>query len=222
MKKILGLAIAIVLIIGAVAGGTWAYFSDTETSTNNTFTAGTIDIDVNGQNPWEGEGYFTIEDMKPCDVVYIDFTINNIGENEVDVWKHLDIDENYEDKGGAITEPECEAEGGAWVCDSAYGGCVCIDNTAVDDIASLIDYDLVVDGEVIIDIEQKIKISDIDCFWIYLGKIEPNASMVVTQSYHLDKDAGNEYQGDSMGFLIELYAQQIRGCPDPPGSTGRL
>ena len=43
-------------VIGAVAaiviGGTIAYFSDTETSTGNTLTAGVIDIVVDGQNPW--------------------------------------------------------------------------------------------------------------------------------------------------------------------------
>jgi spore coat-associated protein N len=214
VKKILGLTIAIVLIIGLVAGGTWAYFSDTETSSGNTFTAGTIDIAVNGENPWQGEGYFTIGDMKPCDAVYIDFTINNVGENEVDVWKHLDIDEEYLEKGGVMTEPECEAEGGDW----DFANQVCVGNTAIDDIASFINYDLIVDGEVIIDLEDDIQITDIDCFWIYLGKIEPGEDMEVTQSYHLDETTGNEYQGDSMRFLIELFAQQIRGCPPPPGT----
>lgn len=213
MKKILGLTIAIVLIIGLVAGGTWAYFSDTEESLGNTFTAGTIDIAVNGENPWEGEGYFTIADMKPCDVVYIDFTINNIGENEVDVWKHLDIDETFQEKGGVMTEPECEAELGTWVCDPT---CHCVGNTPADEIAALIDYDLVVDGETIIDIDEDVRILDIECCWIYLGKIEPGEDMEVTQSYHMDETAGNEYQGDVMKFTIELFAQQIRGCPPPP------
>ena len=36
MKKILGLAVAALLVMGLVGGGTWAYFSDTETSTGNT------------------------------------------------------------------------------------------------------------------------------------------------------------------------------------------
>ena len=42
MKKILGLAVAALLVMGLVGGGTWAYFSDTETSSNNVLTAGTI------------------------------------------------------------------------------------------------------------------------------------------------------------------------------------
>jgi len=42
MKKIIGLSIAALLIIGIVAVGTYAYFSDTATSTGNTWTAGTL------------------------------------------------------------------------------------------------------------------------------------------------------------------------------------
>ena len=50
MKKIL-ISLAIILVVGAVGfGATRAYFSDTETSSGNTFTAGTLDImlDPNG------------------------------------------------------------------------------------------------------------------------------------------------------------------------------
>lgn len=50
MKKILGLTLAAVLIIAAVGGSTWAYFSDTENSANNTLSAGTMDLNINGGN----------------------------------------------------------------------------------------------------------------------------------------------------------------------------
>ncbi|MDP2919854.1 MAG: TasA family protein [Dehalococcoidia bacterium] len=48
MKKILGLAIAALIIMASVGFGTWAYFSDTETSSSNQITAGTLDLDLNG------------------------------------------------------------------------------------------------------------------------------------------------------------------------------
>jgi predicted ribosomally synthesized peptide with SipW-like signal peptide len=54
MKKILGLTIAAVLVMGLVGGGTWAYFSDTETSSGNSFAAGTLDLGLDtdsGQDP---------------------------------------------------------------------------------------------------------------------------------------------------------------------------
>ena len=44
MKKILGLVIASILLIGMGSIGTWAYFSDTETSAGNVLTAGTLDM----------------------------------------------------------------------------------------------------------------------------------------------------------------------------------
>lgn len=48
MKKILGLTVAAFLVIAFVGAGTWAYFSDTEGSTNNSLTAGTLDLTADG------------------------------------------------------------------------------------------------------------------------------------------------------------------------------
>ena len=44
MKKILGLTIAALLVMALVGGGTWAYFSDPEESTGNTFSAGSLNM----------------------------------------------------------------------------------------------------------------------------------------------------------------------------------
>ena len=51
MKRILGLTIAFLLLIGMAGIGTWAYFSDVEASTGNILAAGTLDLktdDVDG------------------------------------------------------------------------------------------------------------------------------------------------------------------------------
>jgi spore coat-associated protein N len=48
MKKIVGLTIAVLVIIATVGVGTYAYFSDTESSTNNVLTAGTLDLNIDG------------------------------------------------------------------------------------------------------------------------------------------------------------------------------
>jgi len=48
MKKLFGLTIAALLIIGMVGGGTWAYFSDPETSSGNVLTAGTLNLTLGG------------------------------------------------------------------------------------------------------------------------------------------------------------------------------
>jgi spore coat-associated protein N len=65
VKKIIGLTIAALLVMGLVGGGTWAYFSDVETSTGNTLTAGTLDLNVDGGN--SAVTTFTAAGLKPGD-----------------------------------------------------------------------------------------------------------------------------------------------------------
>ncbi len=63
MKKILGLTVAALMVMGLIGGGTWAYFSDPEVINSNVFQAGTIDLHVDGQNTWSGTLGWT--DAKP-------------------------------------------------------------------------------------------------------------------------------------------------------------
>ena len=83
MKKIL-LSLALILVFGTAAyiGGTGAFFSDTETSTNNTFTAGAIDLKIDNTSYYLGvanpgttwpsqdltnQKFFDFSDLKPSD-----------------------------------------------------------------------------------------------------------------------------------------------------------
>ena len=66
MKKILISVMTLVLVLGLVGAGAFAWFSDTETSEDNTFTAGTLDLTVDGQDdPLVIK--FTLTDLKPGD-----------------------------------------------------------------------------------------------------------------------------------------------------------
>ena len=56
MKKLLLSILVIFLVIGLVGAGTLAWFQDTETSTGNTFTAGTLDLKVSDWNEGFGDG----------------------------------------------------------------------------------------------------------------------------------------------------------------------
>ena len=64
MKKILFTLMTVVLCLGLV-GGAFAYFTDTATSTTNSFTAGTLSID---NSQITGAVAFTIPNMAPGDV----------------------------------------------------------------------------------------------------------------------------------------------------------
>ena len=54
--KIVGLSVAIVALIALIAGTTLAYFSDTETSGANTFSAGTLDLKISNDGTTFSDG----------------------------------------------------------------------------------------------------------------------------------------------------------------------
>ncbi len=225
-----------VLMIGVVAmaagAGTLAYFSDTETSTGNTFTAGTIDIAVDGQNPWS-KSYEVMLDgdkyLKPCQVGYIDFEIENVGTNPVDVWKRIsntvgDTGLERYDCGGTVgmrsSEPECVAI--SENCD--------IDDNNIEDWIWF-DLTATVDGQVTQEIleSEKLTLGDgmsalgalgtVENYHIYLGTIPAGGKMVVTQSFHLYQSTENIYQGDRVTFTETLTALQCEGAmPLPTGN----
>src|SRR5690625_134489 len=73
IKKQLGMGImSAVLGIMLIGGGTYAYFSDSETS-NNTFAAGTLDL---AMEPTE---MIDIDNLKPGDEMIRDFELHNNG-----------------------------------------------------------------------------------------------------------------------------------------------
>ena len=67
MKKILISSSIIAVAAAVVIGATTAYFSDTETSTGNTFTAGTLDLKLWDGDSWENgvSGTVVIGNMAP-------------------------------------------------------------------------------------------------------------------------------------------------------------
>ena len=83
-KRWHGIPVAIVLAVLAivlVAGSAVAVFSgDVETSTNNTFVAGTLDLTVNDTEPWP-DGAFAFTGILPGgDPMAFDFKLHNVGD----------------------------------------------------------------------------------------------------------------------------------------------
>ena len=68
MKKIL-ISLSIIAVVAVlVIGGAFAYFQDVETSTGNTFSAGTLDLQIRDQDESYGDGVtatWKAEDVKP-------------------------------------------------------------------------------------------------------------------------------------------------------------
>jgi spore coat-associated protein N len=78
-KKIGGALAGTALGAALIGGGTFAIFTDSATNTNNTFTAGTLDINVNSEQAFTG----TIGNLAPGDTGSQTFNVKNDGTLEL-------------------------------------------------------------------------------------------------------------------------------------------
>ena len=230
MKKIIGLIIGVAAVIGLVASGTWALFTDTEGPQQVQLGAGTVDIAVDGENPWTGE--IVIDDLKPCEVAYVEYVITNVGENPVVVYKHLRTgngDDPAQDPVDPVTSTGILAYPPGAAEFSSEPECVVaqLEGTDLNDIHNLIRYDLssevtagfdgvdptldATEGWHQIEYDENVFMGELFCESVVLGSIMPGGSMHVIQSYHLDGEAGNIYQGDCVTFYVQFEAVQIEG-----------
>ena len=95
-----------IAMASAVAvGATKAYFSDTETSNSNTFSAGSLDLTVDGNNG-TNTVKFTVNNMRPGDQPTGSWTLANVGtiNGYLDL-KNITVTNNE----NGCTEPEIEA-----------------------------------------------------------------------------------------------------------------
>lgn len=105
MKKRILLSIMVMAMTAVmIAGTTTAYFSDVETSNGNTFTAGKLDLQIDGGDA--NVVKFTVGNMKPGDQPTANYRFTNIGTID----GYLDISKvtvkNFEND---LTEPEISA-----------------------------------------------------------------------------------------------------------------
>ncbi len=127
MSKKIIISLSVIGITAAIAiGGTVAYFSDTETSTGNTFTAGAIDLTIDNESyvtdesgvlvyssetSWilddlDGQLFFNFSDLKPGDVG--EDTISLHVDNN-DAWACMNVNITATPEND-ITEPESEVD----------------------------------------------------------------------------------------------------------------
>src|SRR3989304_409587 len=102
--KVLLSGATILAAAALVIGATFAFFSDTETSTGNTFTAGALDLKINGQD--DPSQIVNIADLKPGDDYFID-KILFVDFNPAKVYVRIKDLVNAQ---GTQTEPEEQEE----------------------------------------------------------------------------------------------------------------
>ncbi len=187
----------IILALSAVAGGTVAFFSDTELSFGNTFAAGTIDIELNSQNPWNER--IAWENILPGDTKETTITIKNVGENTAEIFKRISALKS--DENGVI-EPEQE-----WYHEHNGG-------VPKNDIENAVIYEMLVGADTLIPATTGITIAAAAEAYIYVGKLDPGQSLVVRENYSLPFTTENWAQSDTLTFDLEFLALQL-GAPKP-------
>jgi predicted ribosomally synthesized peptide with SipW-like signal peptide len=219
-RKLLVSLILLGIAAGLVSLGSYAWFTDLETSVGNTFTAGTIDIWVDGQPSWATTYTVAMPDgdafLKPCQVGYITFPVENRGNNPADIWKRVREATSTEN---GITSAE----------QRDYNRFPDHVNKVISDY---MDFDLTIDAPqprgtvVMIPGTAPLPLPTIIGQWIYLGRLQPGESMQVTQSFHMRPDTEhisgqtglantNWAQSDQLVFTEQILGVQVTGAPNP-------
>lgn len=208
MKKKMLFSLMTIALVGAlVSGGIYAYFSDIETSTGNTFTAGTLDLEVDTENPWASTP-ITVTCFAPgADSTSVDIGAKNVGNLDGDLFMRLTA---VTDTGNVITEPECVAENGTWTSPSGP----CTGNTPVDNVSTQITLHCSCDGTPVSGIDGVTLDAANDVWSTKIADLAEDGTATITMSGTFSSSAENEYQGDKSTFTIELYLAQD-GQPHP-------
>lgn len=213
------LSIAAILVASLLAGaGLYAYFSDTETSTGNTFIAATgpdLQIKDGGDHWSDGIGaVWTLSDMKPGDSVYGSVDLKNVGSPA----DHLEITCNYaiDDPPGPESDTDgtsaddmakqmvitvCEYESDGWLIN-------CLTGTYTDDPPKPLGYT-----------EEDWMINDVDTdgkITLYDLKNDPLDDLPLPDGWittfdmilKFSEDAGSEFQGDTLTVTMIFTLNQ--------------
>lgn len=205
MKKILSLTIVALMVIGLVAGGTWAFFSDTETSEDNLFTAGTLNLKVGASDP-------TVETISvtanPGDSNAYDWLLKNDGT----IAGSLDITfANLVDAENSVNEPE-DADAGedGTVAEPGTNG----------ELAEVLDLLIYIDENNDDDYDDGTDTLIFDGFASALSGEElsdyamaanygSDGSKAVRIEWTVDSAVGNKIQSDTAGFDIVFELLQV-------------
>ena len=208
MKRILGLTIAALLVIAMVGGGTYAYFSDVETSTGNTFTAGTLNLQVGSADPLTET--ITVTDTYGGDSGSYDWLLKNVGSiagslditfsNIVDAENGVNEPEDADpDEDGTVASPGTDGELAEVLALVIY-----IDennNNIYDAATDTLIYDGFVKGVTNLVGEQ---LSN----YAMAANYGSGDDKAVRIEWSIDSSVGNKIQSDSAGFDIEFELLQ--------------
>jgi len=186
-----------------IVGATFAYFSDSGNSNNNSFAAGTLDLKLSDDTPEADQDNVTASfggsNLKPGDVISSELRLKNTGTIN---GSHVDIaiantnsdGVNPLDKVLQITKLQYDKNGDGDVTDP--GEDLLTAGTVVDSGS---------DGNAYVDLGD-LADQDLDDHTLSLTDLNVNHRLVLEVTF--DSTAGNQYQGDNVSSNWTVTLQQ--------------
>lgn len=193
-KRKMGFGILAVAVVAALATGSiYAFFSDTETSNNNSFQAGTLDLHVNDAVQW-ADAEIDINNVVPGTDGVRTIKLTNGGSIAGTVSATITT---VEDDPGVTTEPEAElptADEGELSENLDVQIWVDVNNNGIIDGTESAVYTGL--------------LSNVNNAAWDLGALAVNANMYVSVHYEVADTVGNEIQADECTFSIGFTLTQ--------------
>ena len=197
MNKKMLLSILIIGVVAVSAGaGTWAYYSDTETSNDNTLTAGTLDLQLDGANGIAG---VSISNVAPGDLDVTADTILVSNEGTIDGTLTASVSNVGDSENGCANDAETDDDD-----TTSNDGYACSDESA--------------EGDLSYEVQVTVTDGGANTYTGYLNPLSVNlvdmdfgtlgADKTITVKYSVDAGADNQIQGDGLIFDIDFSLDQ--------------
>ena len=188
---ILASILAIILVAIGVGAGTMAYFSDTETSENNIFTAGTLDLtkDTVVGLP------VSLTNMAPGDSVSGSITLKNVGTLDGKLYGRT----TYVEKDGPTNPDDKTAD--------QFAAKLMVTSWQEPGMGSPINPGISVYTLVTANPTTPVTVQD-HGVWQYYGTLAKDATAFFAMTVQFDTSAGNGYQGDGIEVKFEYLLVQ--------------
>jgi predicted ribosomally synthesized peptide with SipW-like signal peptide len=221
-KSILVSLVTIGLLASVIGVGTYAFFSDTETSTGNTMTAGTLDLSFNSVENVP----FSITDMKPSYHKESGWVRLIFQENPGKLYKKILPATCTPAASNDARDKECHAKAAQICGPDPAPSCLTTEYTACinQKMTDQMWFDLKIwkDGANVTLIPDETKnLANVVGKWIYLGEFQPSVEIPVVESFHLQTGVTNWAQGQTCTF-DEQYLLEQDNAPMQPGCENRV
>ena len=215
MKRILLSTLAILVVIGLVGGGVFAYFSDTETSEGTTFTAGILDLKIRNQpGPWQDgvAATWTLTDMEPGDETALGEVELHIDSASIAA-DHLEITCDYTVSGSTPEFADDMAKEMIITLMRYYKGAQQVDLLTADDYDNGYEVAGGESGPQVEDVDGDGKLSLYDLKYGQGGNgvdnlLPPDGVWHFEMKIKFDDDVGNQFQGKTLDVTMMFTLNQ--------------